>query len=97
MVTFLCLAVVMGVLLSLAALALEEFKFHRYTRKSEIARMLMLAIVENVGYRQLATLYQVRGVFDLFRPRTWGEIPRVGFGDAAQSSEPEPSREAVLH
>lgn len=97
MVTFLCLAVVMGVLLSLAALALEEFKFHRYTRKREIARMMLLAIVENVGYRQLATWYQVRGVFDLLRPRTWGEIPRVGFGETAQSPAPEQGREAMLH
>ncbi|MBA2504458.1 MAG: hypothetical protein H0V29_00775 [Thermoleophilaceae bacterium] len=37
-------------------------------------------MLENFGYRQIITLYRLRGFFSYLRgDKQWGEIKRVGF------------------
>lgn len=80
--SFLLVAFVLGILLSVAALALEEFSFRRYMRGREVARLLLLAVVENVGYRQLADLWRLLAFVDIARRRrAWGEMGRRGLGN----------------
>jgi cellulose synthase/poly-beta-1,6-N-acetylglucosamine synthase-like glycosyltransferase len=79
---FLAVAVLLGLLLSISALALEEFSFRRHTRNREVLRMLWLAVLENVGYRQFVGLARLWAFRDLLRPRSWGEMRRRGLGNA---------------
>jgi cellulose synthase/poly-beta-1,6-N-acetylglucosamine synthase-like glycosyltransferase len=80
-VGFFVVAVLVGVLLSVSALTLEEFSFRRYTRGREVAWLLGAAFAENVGYRQLNTLWRALALADLARrKRSWGEMQRRGLG-----------------
>jgi hypothetical protein len=82
-VVFFAVAVLSGVLLSLAAVLLEDLAFHRFGRTSDFIRLLAFSIAENFGYRQLMTGYRVRGFVAYLRGnKAWGEIRRVGFAPA---------------
>jgi cellulose synthase/poly-beta-1,6-N-acetylglucosamine synthase-like glycosyltransferase len=80
---FFAAAVLVGFFLSLSALALEEFSFRRYVRGGEVGRLLVAAVIENFGYRQLLALWRTRALIDLARGRRdWGEMRRRGLGYA---------------
>ena len=90
---FFAAAVLVGFFLSLSALALEEFSFRRYVRGREVGRLLVAAIIENVGYRQLLALWRTRALLDLARGgRGWGEMQRRGLGYAPAAGEPSGGR-----
>ncbi|MFL5843087.1 MAG: glycosyltransferase [Solirubrobacteraceae bacterium] len=77
---FFAVAVLVGLLLSLAAVLIEELAFRRYARVRDLFVMLAVAVAENLGYRQLILAYRVRGFFGYLRGnKGWGEIQRVGF------------------
>ena len=81
LVLFAMLALGLGVLLSVSALALEEFSFRRHPRGREIVRMMGLAVAENLGYRQLTVLWRVQGLFEFLRGHSgWGTMERRGMG-----------------
>jgi hypothetical protein len=80
---FLLVSVLLGILLSIAALALEEFSFRRHPRMSEVARLVLYAVFENVGYRQINQLWRILAFVDLARRRhAWGAQRRRGIGRA---------------
>ena len=70
-----------GMVLSLAALLLEELSFHRYPRWRDIWTLALYAIAENFGYRQLNLWWRVRATFSylLGRETTWGAMQREAF------------------
>jgi hypothetical protein len=71
------------VLLTTAALVLEEFSYRRYRRGSEIVRLLCYAVLENVGYHQLHDVWRALGYIDIARGITgWGAQQRRGFSPA---------------
>jgi cellulose synthase/poly-beta-1,6-N-acetylglucosamine synthase-like glycosyltransferase len=77
---FFAVAVLSGVLLSLAAVLLEDLAFRQFERQRDLFRLVGYAVAENFGYRQLMTGYRVRGFFAYLRgDKAWGEIRRVGF------------------
>ena len=77
---FLGLAVAAGVALSVAAVALEELSFRRYSRPRDLARMIAAAFIENLGYRQLATWWRIKGLISAMRgDHSWGTLERRGF------------------
>lgn len=81
-VAFLMVAIVLGMVLSIAAVALEEITFRRYPRTSDLAKLFGLAVIENLGYRQLVTFWRVRGTLGFLRGRrrqVWGDMARKGF------------------
>jgi cellulose synthase/poly-beta-1,6-N-acetylglucosamine synthase-like glycosyltransferase len=80
-VLFLAVALGYGVLLSLAALTIEEFTFHRYPRWRDLGVAVLAALLENVGYRQLHAWWRLRGLLAMMagRPAQWGAMPRTGF------------------
>ena len=87
--TFLAVAVLSGVLLSLAAVLLEDLAFRRYGRLRELLRLVASSVAENFGYRQLITGYRIRGVFAYLRgDKAWGEIRRVGFTQTPEGGYP---------
>jgi cellulose synthase/poly-beta-1,6-N-acetylglucosamine synthase-like glycosyltransferase len=82
--TFLLVAVLLGICFSVAALMLEEFSFSRHRRARDVARMLGYAVLENVGYRQLIDCWRTLGMLDLVRGRhQWGRQDRRGIGRSA--------------
>jgi len=86
---FLVVAILLGVLLSLAALTLEEHSFRRHRDGREIARLIGFSFVENVGYRQIVAFWRFLGFFDLVRGRRdWGEMRRKGFSTMPEAPLP---------
>jgi len=77
---FLAAAVGMGVLVSVTALLLEEMTFHVYPRLRHFWLLLLVAVVENLGFRQLTTIWRLNGLFQwLFRRKAvWGVMKRTG-------------------
>ena len=90
---FLLAALGYALLLSLAALAVEELSFHRYQRWSDLASAAAAAVVENVGYRQLTAVWRVQGMWSALRGReqVWGQMERAGF-DVEGAPEAEGAR-----
>jgi cellulose synthase/poly-beta-1,6-N-acetylglucosamine synthase-like glycosyltransferase len=79
--TFLAVAVLAGLLLSISAVLLEDLAFRRYGRVRDLLALLAFGVLENLGYRQLITAYRLRGFFSYLRGnKNWGNIQRVGFG-----------------
>lgn len=80
---FLLVAYAFAVLVSMAAICVEEFSFHRYRRWRDLAIALAASVVENVGYRQLTAWWRLQGLAQgLTRRRpVWGTMTRQGFGD----------------
>jgi cellulose synthase/poly-beta-1,6-N-acetylglucosamine synthase-like glycosyltransferase len=77
---FLATAIVLGGVLSLAAVALEELSFRRYPRRSDLLRLFGLAALESFGYRQLNTWWRVKGTYSALRGvEGWGRMTRRGF------------------
>jgi hypothetical protein len=76
------MAIFLGVLLSVAALALEELSFRRHTGGREAVRLLLYAVLETFSYRQLVDFWRLQAFVDLSRRRKgWGgEMHRRGLG-----------------
>lgn len=74
-----------AVFVSVAALAVEEFSFHRYGRWRDLAVSVGATVVENLGYRQLTALWRLQGLWAGLRRRehVWGVMTRQGFGTDA--------------
>ena len=84
----LILAVLFGLLLSIAAVALEEFSFRRHRSSREVGRTLAYAVVENFGFRQIMGVARLIGLVDLIRRRQrWGLMRRRGFGSVQLAKE----------
>jgi hypothetical protein len=85
--------VLSGVLLSLAAVLLEDLAFRQFERQRDLLRLVAYAVAENFGYRQLMTGYRLRGFFAYLRgDKAWGEIRRVGFAQV-ELTTPEARQE----
>jgi cellulose synthase/poly-beta-1,6-N-acetylglucosamine synthase-like glycosyltransferase len=79
-IAFLAVAFALGIALSFAAVGLEELSFRRYPRFRDIMRLLGVAVIENVGYRQLSTYWRIRGMVSKLRgAHAWGAMERRGF------------------
>lgn len=80
-VAFLLIAFVYGSIISVFAVALEELTFRRYQRMSDLVWLMLTAVVENIGYRQLVTFWRMRGTLRrIFSRKTqWGKMERKGF------------------
>jgi cellulose synthase/poly-beta-1,6-N-acetylglucosamine synthase-like glycosyltransferase len=76
---FLAVSVLLSVLLSIAAILLEEYAVRRHERASDIALLVLYGVLDNFGYRQMTAFFCCRGVVDLVRRRhEWGEMRRHG-------------------
>ena len=77
---FLFASVGLGVLLSVNAMMLEEISFHLYPRPAQQLRLFLVAVLENLGYRQMTSLFRVIGLFrwvvKLRRRSKWGHVRR---------------------
>lgn len=77
---FLLVAIGMGILLSANGLLLETLSFKVYNRKRDMIALFAVAVLENFGYRQLNTLWRIRGMWQWAsrRKHNWGVMRRSG-------------------
>lgn len=69
-----------GILLNCFAIVLDEINYRRYDRSSDRAYLLLWALLESFGYRQLTVIWRLRGVLNFLKRRTeWGAMQRKGF------------------
>jgi cellulose synthase/poly-beta-1,6-N-acetylglucosamine synthase-like glycosyltransferase len=88
-IAFLLLAVFCGIALSLASVGLEELSFRRYHRTQDFARLMLMSIVENLGYRQYLAMARFKGVIMALMGRmSWGAMDKKGVLERM----PEPAR-----
>jgi cellulose synthase/poly-beta-1,6-N-acetylglucosamine synthase-like glycosyltransferase len=77
---FLAVVFSFGVFLSVASLVLEEIQLRRLPRARDLAILTLVAMFENLGYRQLNNFWRIRGWWQFLRKREgWGEMVRKGF------------------
>jgi cellulose synthase/poly-beta-1,6-N-acetylglucosamine synthase-like glycosyltransferase len=86
------LALAVGTLLSTTAIAVEVLTYRRYRRGRDLLALVLAAVVENVGYRQVHAWFRLRGLVAALTRRTpvWTAMPRVGF-----SGDPVPAERLV--
>jgi len=78
-VAFLALAVFLGSAISVSAVALEELSFRRYRRFGDLVALLVVALIESFGYRQMSTWWRLRGLVSAARSDLqWGAMERRG-------------------
>lgn len=77
---FLALAIVLGSLLSVMGVLLQESTRLRPARPRDLARLLLAGFLDNLGYHQMHLLWRIGGTFDYFvRRRTdLGLMQRYG-------------------
>lgn len=75
---FLAVAIGFGTLLSVMGLVLEEISFKVYSRPGQALRLFCAAILENLGFRQLISVFRLWGIGQwLFGRRPhWGDMKR---------------------
>lgn len=77
---FLTLAIVLGTVLSVAAVVLDEIAYRRFPRLSQLLKLIAFGLAENFGYRQLTVWWRARAFLDYWRGNTsWGAMERKGF------------------
>jgi cellulose synthase/poly-beta-1,6-N-acetylglucosamine synthase-like glycosyltransferase len=77
---FVAMSVLLGILVSLSALVLEEINTRRPLSSRATARLVRFALIEDLGYRQLNMCWRLLAFLDLaLRRRKWGEHRRRGF------------------
>jgi cellulose synthase/poly-beta-1,6-N-acetylglucosamine synthase-like glycosyltransferase len=84
-ITYLLVAIVFGVILSVGALIIEEFTFNKYVRISEFFRLALFAVLENFSYRQLTVAFRIIAIFGFKQFKSsWGKIRRRDFAEEGQ-------------
>jgi len=77
-----------GVLLSMITLLLDEFSNQRAMPMGDRLLMMLWAVLESLGYRQLTTLWRLRGLAKYIRGnKEWGVMTREGFAGGEARTE----------
>jgi cellulose synthase/poly-beta-1,6-N-acetylglucosamine synthase-like glycosyltransferase len=79
LLVFLLFAIGLGMVLSVSALLLEELSFHTYPKIRHILVLFVVALVENLGYRQLNSFWRLQGLIRWLTGNKpgWGEMTRT--------------------
>ncbi|MGQ0383242.1 MAG: glycosyltransferase family 2 protein [Gammaproteobacteria bacterium] len=75
---FLTAALALGLMLSTTALLLEELSFHTYPKARHVLVLFVVAIFENIGYRQLMAIWRLQALYGWLRGSKihWGVMKR---------------------
>lgn len=77
---FIGTALSFGVFVSASTLIIDEFEGRQFRGAREMVMLALIAVAENIGYRQLSNVWRLLGIYDHFRGNTvWEAIPRRGF------------------
>ena len=88
--TFLVVNIGFGILLTVSALLLDEISHHTYPRQSQIFVLLIAAIAENFGYRQVNLYWRLLGLLQWLTgtKAKWGDMKRTATWTSTVSSSP---------
>ena len=79
MLLFIALAWLYGCFLSASAVMLEDFTYHRYADFRDLLLLLLYALLENLGYRQIILFYRCQGVVRFLTGfRQWEKVSHLG-------------------
>jgi len=97
-VIFMLLAVGMGMLVSVISLSLEEISFRSSNNALELLLLFTIAIIENLGYRQLNSLWRVKGLYNWMTKskHTWGEMSRKASWKKEEDSQEILDKEPLI-
>lgn len=84
---FLAVSVLFGLFLSLGAIALEDLGFGRHPGWDDLGRVVLFALLENLGYRQLNHIWRLEGFWQLVRGGEWGAMERKGLARTEEQAE----------
>jgi cellulose synthase/poly-beta-1,6-N-acetylglucosamine synthase-like glycosyltransferase len=78
---FFVVAILFGLVMSVGSVLLEELSLRKYQHPRDILRLLLAALFENFGYRQITLLWRVQAILQVFlrTKRSWGDMERRGF------------------
>lgn len=84
---FFTVSIFYGMIVSLISVLAEEIAYKTYSSTKDILVLTAYSFIENMGYRQLHSIWQVSGIIDFIRGNTsWGQIKREGFQANSSSS-----------
>ncbi|WAM34177.1 glycosyltransferase [Caldicellulosiruptor morganii] len=74
---FLTVEIIYGIAISILSLLIGEFSERKYRNWKDFGILMLIAILENFGYRQLTVIYRILGTFDaLFNKKGWAKPAR---------------------
>lgn len=77
---FFALAVVLGIMLSLLSILIEEYSLRKYPKLRDVLTIILYAVLENFAYRQYLAWVRFKAYFDFLQGKAgWGEMERKGF------------------
>jgi len=73
-----------GIFISTMALFIEQDEIERFAKPRQLITLLLVATIENFGYRQISSFWRMKGLFQHFTKKkaSWGAMERVGFRTA---------------
>jgi hypothetical protein len=84
---FVLFSVILGTLLSLSSLLLEELAPRSYPRILDIFILAGFCILENIVYRQVLAVLRAKAFIDYFQgKREWGVLEKKGFAERTQET-----------
>jgi cellulose synthase/poly-beta-1,6-N-acetylglucosamine synthase-like glycosyltransferase len=90
-VEFLLFGYLFGTLISIGSVVIEEMTYHRYNDWRDLSRLILACFLEHFPYRQLNTLWRLRGLWEFFSGQSsWRKIERVGFSAPLSQLETPP-------
>ena len=74
-ILFIFLAIVYGIFLSTTGIFLEEITYKRYPGWGHLIKLLIFAVLENFGYRQITTFFRFHAtLYYIFGKRKWEHV-----------------------
>ena len=79
LILFLFFGYAFATLISIGSILLEEMTYRRYSRRREVARLLVYCLFEHFPYRQLTMIWRLQGLWQYFRgDLQWKAMKRAG-------------------
>jgi len=77
---FLLVSLGLGILLSVAGVLLEQLSFQMYPQMRQMFKLVLVAVAENLGYRQLNAWWRIVGLYRWATQKEggWGTMKRKG-------------------
>ncbi|WP_420560446.1 glycosyltransferase family 2 protein [Tepidicaulis sp.] len=87
LLAYMALVILCGIFVSLSSLCLEEMELQRTEGTGGLLKLMGVAVIENLGYRQLNNFWRMAGWWEFLRKKQgWGEMTRKGFATKANAS-----------
>lgn len=79
-IAYFVMAFLLGSLISLFSILLEEISFRKYTDFKDLLKLFLFSFFETFFFRPLTVFWRVHGMISFFaRDRDWGKMERKGF------------------